>query len=82
MIRIAQPIIGPDEEAAVLRALRSGQLAQGKFVAEFEQAIADELGVRHAVAVSSGTAVQATGRAFARIRGRTLSRANGTIAKR
>ena len=56
MIRIAQPIIGPDEEAAVQRALRSGQLAQGKLVADFEQAVADELGVRHAVAVSSGTA--------------------------
>ena len=56
MIRIAQPMIGADEEAAVLRALRSGQLAQGKFVADFEQAVADYLGVRHAVAVSSGTA--------------------------
>lgn len=56
MIRIAQLIIGPDEEAAVLRALRSGQLAQGKLVAEFEEAAASYLGVRHAVAVSSGTA--------------------------
>jgi dTDP-4-amino-4,6-dideoxygalactose transaminase len=65
-VRIAQPIIGPEEEAAVLRALRSGQLAQGKFVAGFEQAIADYLGVQHAVAVSSGTsalvvALQANG---------------------
>jgi dTDP-4-amino-4,6-dideoxygalactose transaminase len=56
VIRIAQPIIGPDEEAAVLRALRSGRLAQGPLVAEFEEAIAAYLGVRHAVAVSSGTA--------------------------
>jgi len=56
VIRIAQPIIGPDEEAAVLAALRSGQLAQGELVAEFEEAVASYLGVRHAVAVSSGTA--------------------------
>ena len=56
MIRIAQPIIGPEEEAAVLAALRSGQLAQGPRVAQFEEAFARYLGVRHAVAVSSGTA--------------------------
>ncbi len=56
MIRIAQPIIGPEEEEAVLAALRSGQLAQGPLVARFEEAFASYLGVRHAVAVSSGTA--------------------------
>jgi dTDP-4-amino-4,6-dideoxygalactose transaminase len=56
VIRIAQPIIGAEEEAAVLRVLRSGQLAQGPAVAEFERAVAAYLGVRHAVAVSSGTA--------------------------
>ena len=56
MIRIAQPIIGPEEEAAVLAALRSGQLVQGARVAAFEAAFARALGVRHAVAVSSGTA--------------------------
>ncbi len=56
MIRIAQPIIGPEEESAVLRALRSGQLAQGKLVEDFEMAVANYLGAQHAVAVSSGTA--------------------------
>ena len=56
MIRIAQPIIGSEEEAAVLRVLRSGQLAQGEVAAEFEAAVAAYLGVRHAIAVSSGTA--------------------------
>jgi len=56
VIRIAQPIIGPEEEEAVLAALRSGQLAQGPLVAQFEAAFARYLGVRHAVAVSSGTA--------------------------
>jgi dTDP-4-amino-4,6-dideoxygalactose transaminase len=56
LIRIAQPIIGPEEEAGVLRVLRSGQLAQGPTVAEFEAAVASYLGIRNAVAVSSGTA--------------------------
>ncbi len=56
MIRIAQPLIGPEEEAAVLAALRSGRLAQGERVAQFEEAFAAYLGVRYAVAVSSGTA--------------------------
>ena len=56
MIRIGQPQIGPEEEQAVLAVLRSGQLAQGARVAEFEEAFARYIGVRHAVAVSSGTA--------------------------
>ena len=37
-------------------ALRSGRRAQGPRVAEFEEAFAEHLGARHAVAVSSGTA--------------------------
>ena len=56
MIRIAQPLMGPEEEAAVLAVLRSGRLVQGPRVAEFEEAFARYVGVRHAVAVSSGTA--------------------------
>jgi len=56
VIRIAQPAIGPEEEAAVLAVLRSGRLALGERVAAFEEAFAAYLGVRHAVAVSSGTA--------------------------
>ncbi len=36
--------------------LRSGRLAQGSITAEFEQCFARYVGVRHAVAVSSGTA--------------------------
>jgi perosamine synthetase len=55
VIRIAQPIIGAEEEAAVLETLRSGRLAQGPRVEAFEQAFADYVGARHAVAVSSGT---------------------------
>lgn len=41
---------------AVLEVVRSGRLALGPKTAEFERAMADYVGVRHAVAVSSGTA--------------------------
>jgi perosamine synthetase len=56
MIRIAQPLLGEEEEQAVLAALRSGRLAQGPLVRRFEEAFARYIGVREAVAVSSGTA--------------------------
>ncbi|MCH7698031.1 MAG: DegT/DnrJ/EryC1/StrS family aminotransferase [Chloroflexi bacterium] len=55
MIRIAQPLIGTEEEQAVLDTLRSGRLAQGPRVEEFEQAFAEYVEARHAIAVSSGT---------------------------
>jgi dTDP-4-amino-4,6-dideoxygalactose transaminase len=54
--KLAQPIIEDEERRAVLEALDSGQLAQGPRVAAFERAFADYVGVRHAVAVNSGTA--------------------------
>ena len=56
MIPIARPLLGAEEEAAMLRVLASGQLAQGKMVADFEQRFAQVCHVREAVAVSSGTA--------------------------
>jgi perosamine synthetase len=40
---------------ATEKVLRSGNIAQGQIVAEFEQRIAEYTGCRHAVAVSSGT---------------------------
>ncbi len=55
-IRISQPLLGEEEQQAVLRVLESGQLAQGARVHEFEAAFARMCGVRDAVAVSSGTA--------------------------
>jgi perosamine synthetase len=55
MIPAAKPVIGPEEEAAVLEVLRSGQLSLGPRVPEFERRFADRLGVAHASAVSSGT---------------------------
>src|SRR5437660_12090735 len=56
MIPIACPLIGAEEETAVLEVLRSGQLAQGERVAEFERRFAELCQVQQAVAVSSGTA--------------------------
>ncbi len=55
-IRIAQPIIEDEERRAVIEALESGQLAQGSRVAAFEDAFARYVGVRHAIALNSGTA--------------------------
>lgn len=56
IIPIAKPIVGKQEEEAVLDVLRSGHLAQGKKVVEFERRFAEFCGCRFAVAVSSGTA--------------------------
>jgi len=55
-IPIAKPQLGEDEKAAVMAVLESGMLAQGKRVAEFEARFAELCGVKHAVAVASGTA--------------------------
>ncbi|WP_129674423.1 DegT/DnrJ/EryC1/StrS aminotransferase family protein [Candidatus Chloroploca sp. Khr17] len=55
MIPISRPLLGPEEEAAVLAVLRSGKLAQGEEVERLEQGFAELCGVRHAVAVTSGT---------------------------
>jgi len=55
-IPVARPLIGDAEVAAVVDVLRSGNLVQGEVVARFEQRFAEMVGVRHAVAVSSGTA--------------------------
>jgi perosamine synthetase len=56
VIAIAHPLIGAEEEAAVLGVLASGQLAQGEQVAVFERRFAEHCHVREAIAVSSGTA--------------------------
>lgn len=45
-----------DDIAAVVDVLRNAALTQGPKIEEFEQAIADYVGVEYAVAVSSGTA--------------------------
>ena len=56
MIPHSRPFLGPEEEAAVVAVIRSGQLAAGERVAAFERGLAGRVGVGQAVAVSSGTA--------------------------
>jgi perosamine synthetase len=56
MISIASPLLGREEEVAVLHVLASGQLSQGEYVAAFERRFAEVCHVREAVAVASGTA--------------------------
>ncbi len=56
VIPYAQPWVDEQDLAAVAEVLRSEWLTTGPKVAEFEQAVADFVGVREAVAVSSGTA--------------------------
>ncbi|MCZ3366149.1 MULTISPECIES: DegT/DnrJ/EryC1/StrS family aminotransferase [Methanobacterium] len=55
MIPIAKPFIGDEEIKEVEAVLRSGFIAQGPKVAEFEEKFAEYVGTRHAVATSSGT---------------------------
>lgn len=56
MITIAKPYLDEAEIEAVTAVLRSGVIAEGPRVAQFEQAFAEYIGVDHAVAVNSGTA--------------------------
>jgi len=56
MIRLVIPSIEQDDLQAVSEVLTSGYLVQGPRVAAFEQAIADYVGTRYAVAVSNCTA--------------------------
>lgn len=55
MIPVTVVRLGPEIEASVLDVLRSGMLAQGKVVADFEERFAEIHGVRHAIAVNNGT---------------------------
>ncbi len=55
-IPLASPVLGAEEERAVLDVLRSGQLSLGPRLGEFERLFAERLGAGMASAVSSGTA--------------------------
>lgn len=55
MIPIAKPLLGKEEKEAVLEVLDSGMLTQGTYVKEFEERFAEFIGVKQAVAASSGT---------------------------
>src|SRR2546421_2874847 len=54
-IQISRPMLGAEEKAAVLGGMDSGLLVQGPQVEAFETEFASLLGVRNAVATSSGT---------------------------
>jgi perosamine synthetase len=58
MIPVFEPVVGEEEIAAVAAALRRGEISGsfGRAIPEFEQGFARFVGVRHAVAVNSGTA--------------------------
>jgi dTDP-4-amino-4,6-dideoxygalactose transaminase len=56
MIPVMRPWIGAEEAEAAAAAVRSGWVAQGPRVAEFEEAFAAHVGAADAVAVSSCTA--------------------------
>ena len=55
-VPIAKPIIGDEEIENVVEVLKSGMIAQGPKVAEFEQKFADWVGAKYGIAVNSGTA--------------------------
>jgi perosamine synthetase len=54
-IPLARPLLGGREEELVLDVLRSGRLALGPRLDEFESGFAERLGAEHVSAVSSGT---------------------------
>lgn len=56
VIPIAQVRLDAGEIDAAVAVLRSGDIRQGRICQEFETRFAEEVGARHAVAVSSGTA--------------------------
>ena len=55
MIGMAKPQVGEEEIAAVVDVMRSGQLAAGPKVNEFEQAFASYIGAKEGVASCNGT---------------------------
>jgi perosamine synthetase len=54
-IPIARPITTDQELKAIYEVLKSGMLAQGKVVGEFEHIFSDYIGVKNTIAVSNGT---------------------------
>jgi perosamine synthetase len=55
MISIAKPLIDNAEINAVSEVMRSGNIAEGNKVSQFEELFREFIGVNHAIAVNSGT---------------------------
>ena len=55
-VKMSAPDLNEEDRAAVVGVLNTGRLALGPKTFEFEQLMADYVGVKHAIAVSSGTA--------------------------
>ena len=55
-VPIAKPIIGEEEIENVVEVLKSGMIAQGPRVEEFEKRFAEWVGAEYGIAVNSGTA--------------------------
>jgi perosamine synthetase len=55
LIPVSRPSIGPIERACVLAALEECRISGGSGVRRFEQNFADRIGVKHAIATTSGT---------------------------
>ncbi|MBQ2831004.1 DegT/DnrJ/EryC1/StrS aminotransferase family protein [Methanobrevibacter sp.] len=55
-VPIAKPIIGEEEIENVVEVLKSGMIAQGPKVEEFEENFAEWVGAEYGIAVNSGTA--------------------------
>ncbi len=56
VIPLAKPVLGREEERAVIEVLRSRQLSLGPKLDQFERLFAERVGAPHASALSSGTA--------------------------
>ena len=55
IIQHSKPTLGPEEIKAAASVIESGHIAQGQKVQEFEEALADFVGVKGAVVANSGT---------------------------
>jgi perosamine synthetase len=72
MIPVFRPSYGPEEFAAVKKVMASGWVGLGPKTREFEEAFAKYMGVKHAVALNSGTAALHLAMYMADIQGREV----------
>jgi perosamine synthetase len=57
-VPVSKPLLGKEEESRVNNAIKNGNISsfQGGYIKEFEEKFAKFIGVKHAIAVSGGTA--------------------------